>query len=53
MVHFVFVFCDRELQYEYSSFGLGGLLSPREGRIARCIGLIEGVMGTVPRRSGQ
>ena len=25
MVHFVIVFCDRELQYEYSSFGLGGL----------------------------
>ena len=33
--------------------GWVGCLSPGEGRIARCIGLIEGVMGTVPRMSGQ
>ena len=57
MVHIIIVTRDRKLQYEYISLGLCVLSKYGWGMYSQvlCVqqGLIEGVMGTVPRMNGR
>ena len=57
MVHIIIVSRDRKRKYEYISLGLGVLFKYGWGMYSQvlCVqqGLIDGVMGTVPRMNGQ